>query len=110
MRPAGHTRLRSEGCAGFWSFLALVLCVLPVHAGTNTFPHYNVRVWQIDDGLPQNSVWAITQTEDGYLWVGTQQGLARFDGVRFVTLDHPDAPELKHGYITALCTAKDGSL
>ena len=37
-------------------------------------------MWQIDDGLPQNSVWAITQTHDGYLWVGTQQGLARFDG------------------------------
>ena len=81
-----------------------------LHGATNTFPRYNVRVWQIDDGLPQNSVWAITQTKDGYLWIGTQQGLVRSDGIRFVTLDSKAAPELKHGYISALCTARDGSL
>jgi ligand-binding sensor domain-containing protein/signal transduction histidine kinase len=41
------------------------------------------RVWRASDGLPQDSVWAIVQTGDGYLWVGTSGGLARFDGVRF---------------------------
>jgi ligand-binding sensor domain-containing protein/signal transduction histidine kinase len=79
-------------------------------AATNSFPRYSVKVWQIDEGLPQNSVWAITQTKDGYLWVGTQQGLARFDGVRFLPLDSQAAPELKHGFITALTTSRDGSL
>ena len=44
---------------------------------------YSVKVWQTDEGLPHNSVWALAQASDGYLWVGTQQGLARFDGVRF---------------------------
>jgi len=90
----------------------VVISIYPLAASgaTNGFPRYNVRLWQIDDGLPQNSVWAITQTRDGYLWVGTQQGLARFDGMRFVNLDSKAAPELKHGYITALCTGKDGSL
>jgi len=44
---------------------------------------YVCRVWRAEDGLPQESVWAITQTRDGYLWVGTGGGLARFDGVRF---------------------------
>lgn len=44
---------------------------------------YVCRVWRSEDGLPQESVWAITQTRDGYLWVGTGGGLARFDGVRF---------------------------
>src|ERR1041385_7519313 len=84
--------------------------VSSLNGATNIFPRYNVRVWQIDDGLPQNSVWAITQSNDGYLWVGTQQGLARFDGMRFVTLESKSAPELKRGYISALCTGSDASL
>ena len=41
------------------------------------------RTWRAVDGLPQESVWAVTQTRDGYLWIGTGGGLARFDGVRF---------------------------
>ena len=41
------------------------------------------RSWRVGQGLPQDSVWAITQTRDGYLWVGTGAGLARFDGVQF---------------------------
>jgi ligand-binding sensor domain-containing protein/signal transduction histidine kinase len=71
---------------------------------------YSVRIWQTDDGLPQSSVFAIAQTPDGYLWVGTHDGLARFDGVRFVLIDDPALPELKHASITALCTASDGTL
>ena len=45
---------------------------------------YVIRSWRTIDGLPQNSVTALAQTPDGYLWVGTKGGLARFDGVRFV--------------------------
>jgi ligand-binding sensor domain-containing protein/signal transduction histidine kinase len=41
------------------------------------------RTWRTEDGLPQDSVSAIVQTRDGYLWVGTSGGLTRFDGVRF---------------------------
>ena len=40
-----------------------------------------VRSWQTEQGLPHNMVLAIAQTSDGYLWLGTAQGLARFDGV-----------------------------
>ena len=72
--------------------------------------HYDARVWQTDDGLPQNPVWAITQTLDGYLWVGTRGGLARFDGIRFVVVDDPRVPELKQGWITALRGSRDGGL
>ncbi len=71
---------------------------------------YGFRAWQADDGLPQNSVHAIAQTREGYLWVGTQEGLVRFDGVRFATLGENAPPELKQGSITALCTDRDGSL
>jgi PAS domain S-box-containing protein len=46
-------------------------------------PSFVVKSWRTIDGLPQNSVTAMAQTPDGYLWVGTRGGLARFDGVRF---------------------------
>ena len=82
----------------------------PAVASTNGILPYTVRIWQTDDGLPQNSVFDIAQTSDGYLWVGTREGLARFDGVRFTVVDDLAAPELKNGWITALCTGRDGSL
>ena len=42
-------------------------------------PNYFIRAWQTENGLPQNSVTAVVQTRDGYLWLGTYSGLARFD-------------------------------
>src|SRR5947209_18185544 len=45
------------------------------------------RVWTTEDGLPQNSVNAIIQTKDGYLWMGTQEGLVRFNGATFTIFD-----------------------
>ncbi|MEY2428160.1 MAG: hypothetical protein QOJ40_1045 [Verrucomicrobiota bacterium] len=101
--------------APHWGFcLAALLLVsqagLCALASTNAIIPYSVRIWQTDDGLPQNSVHAIAQTHDGYLWTGTHDGLARFDGARFTTLDDPAAPELKHAWITALLCSADGSL
>lgn len=45
--------------------------------------NYNIRSWQSQDGLPEETVQAFAQTPDGYLWVGTSGGLIRFDGARF---------------------------
>ena len=42
---------------------------------------YGFEVWNVDNGLPENEVRGITQTPDGYLWIATFNGLARFDGV-----------------------------
>jgi polysaccharide pyruvyl transferase WcaK-like protein len=50
------------------------------------------RAWTTDEGLPDSSVLSITQTRDGYLWIGTRGGLARFDGVRFVVFDQRTQP------------------
>ena len=52
------------------------------NAAPDTSP-FVVRSWQVEDGLPHNSVNAILQTSDGYLWLATNDGLARFDGVHF---------------------------
>ena len=48
---------------------------------------YYARTWQTDDGLPRNTITAISQTPDGYLWLGTPQGVIRFDGVTFMPLE-----------------------
>jgi ligand-binding sensor domain-containing protein/signal transduction histidine kinase len=66
------------------------------------------RSWRAGEGLPQDSVWAIAQTQDGYLWVGTGAGLARFDGVRFKAYGLSEGlPAL---YISALLADSSGAL
>jgi ligand-binding sensor domain-containing protein len=56
---------------------------------------YTHQAWRTEEGLPQNSVQAIAQTRDGYLWLGTQEGLVRFDGVRFAVFDQKNVPALR---------------
>ena len=56
---------------------------------------YAREVWLPRDGLPASPINSILQTRDGYLWLATHSGVARFDGVRFVVLDTRTAPELK---------------
>ena len=73
-------------------------------------PAYSPRVWQTDEGLPNNRVQAIAQMPDGYLWVGTLEGLARFDGVEFKTYNRANTPELRNDSITALCPDAAGAL
>ena len=69
--------------AGIWtSVIGGVDVAVAAETGTNA-ASYVVKSWRTIDGLPQNSVQALAQTPEGYLWVGTRGGLARFDGVRF---------------------------
>ena len=67
---------------------------------------YLSDVWQTEDGLPRNSVQAIVQTRDGYIWLGTPSGLARFDGVRFTVTRGP----LKVNNVQALLEDRQGRL
>ena len=66
--------------------------------------------WQPDDGLPQSYVQSILQTRDGYLWLGTQSGLVRFDGVSFTVFDSQNTLQIKDNNIQALYEDQDGSL
>jgi len=61
-------------------------------------------------GLPQNVVFSITQTTDGYLWLGTEEGVARFDGVRFDVFDKTNSPNLGDNVVNRLAASPDGSL
>lgn len=69
---------------------------------------YTVDSWQTPDGLPANTVTAIAQTPDGYLWVGTLNGLARFDGVRFKVFSKTDG--LPNSRILCLLLDRQGVL
>lgn len=73
-------------------------------------PDYFTRTWQVEQGLPQNKVTDVVQARDGYLWVGTYNGLARFDGVRFTVFDDNNTPELRSSRITSLYEPPDGTL
>ena len=100
--------LRHEGGGGGWIFSDMAVAtsfrdfVNPGNSGlaasgaeTNKEPgSVAFRAWTRDAGLPQNAVRALAQTPDGYIWVGTDEGIARFDGVRFVTFS---AREGLHG-------------
>ncbi len=68
------------------------------------------QVWLTENGLPQNTVQAIIQTRDGYLWLGTQEGLARFNGNNFVVFDRENTPELKSNDIRSLLEDRSGAI
>lgn len=62
-----------------------------------------MRPWQTEDGLPDNSVNGLAQTEEGYLWIGTPTGLARFDGIRFENIPLTNVVNMpNHGIVTML--------
>ncbi len=79
-------------------------------ASEPSVPAYVQHVWRTQDGLPENRIRAICQTPDGYLWIGTSGGLARFDGVRFVVYARYNTPTMSDDNIRGLTVAKDGSL
>jgi len=87
--------------------VALVSC-----AGAEIGPlrGYAVDVWNSANGLPQNTAAAITQSSDGYLWIGTQAGLARFDGSNFEILNKQNRPGLADPEVRGLLARADGSV
>lgn len=75
--------------------------VAPIYAldPSLALTQYIHRIWQVTQGLPQAAIYSIWQTHEGYLWLGTQTGLVRFDGVRFTTFDNPNVPALKNAWV-----------
>jgi signal transduction histidine kinase/ligand-binding sensor domain-containing protein len=93
---------------GAWGLLG---AEMPRPAGTNlpsASGEYLIRQWTSNDGLPQNSVIAMAQTTDGYLWLATFGGLARFDGVRFEVFDPDRVPGLESYYLYLVADLENG--
>jgi ligand-binding sensor domain-containing protein/signal transduction histidine kinase len=73
-------------------------------------PEFLFRSWDSEAGLPAARIQALAETEDGYLWVATSRGLARFDGARFVVLTTNNTPQLGDNRISCLLVAGSGDL
>lgn len=94
------------------ALVGLLLLLLAVQAWAlspaRRFEQFVVDQWSIEHGLPQVAVLAITQDPQGWLWIGTQQGLARFDGTQFTVLRREEAPELPASSVDVLHPAPSG--
>lgn len=80
---------------------------LDPHTAVEKFIHH---FWSTRDGLPQNSIYSITQDGGGYLWLGTDQGVVRFDGTQFINFNTDNAPSLGSNTITSVYVTPQGIL
>src|SRR5215472_1236797 len=104
IRRAFKTRKPRDSHLAFLSagmfFLATTLNV-PALDPAEQPSNYIVAHWGTDEGLPHNQVRCLFQTRDGYLWIGTQQGLVRFDGLTFTIFNLHNTPALPDNIITS---------
>jgi len=96
-------------------FAALAAVLFCVAAACALDPHQNLRSygyqsWQTDNGLPQNTVHAVLQTSDGFIWFATEAGLVRFDSVNFTVFTPKNTPSLPSALIDSLMEDKSGAL
>jgi hypothetical protein len=97
---------------GALGVLAVLLWSAPVLAMDQSLDvsQYAHTAWTFRSGFLNGAVYAIAQTREGYLWLGTQSGVVRFDGVRAVPLSLPPGQELPSTAVGALLAASDGTL
>jgi ligand-binding sensor domain-containing protein len=75
-----------------------------------TLTQYVHRIWGQDEGLVQPTIYSILQTRNGFLWLGTQDRLIRFDGIRFHEFTEANDPQFEHSLIRSLLEDRDGNL
>ena len=119
---AGAVGIRRESmrleCTTGWPCLRGALAALlftcaitsPALEPTTPLANYSRQAWGLENGLPQNTVQALVQTPDGFVWLGTEVGLVRFDGNSFQVFDKNTQPALPGNDVRCLLATKDGSL
>lgn len=94
-----------------WLLLsALLLTCTPVASGKTPERDFLQRVWQAEDGLPNPAVRKILQAKDGYLWLGTEDGLTRFDGVKFTEFNRKDYRLKNDRWLVGVVEDREGSI
>lgn len=100
---------RPRALAAAAALLAAALAA-PALQPSTPLARYARQTWVMENGLPQNTIHALAQTRDGFLWLGTEVGLVRFDGSSFQTFDRTSSPALPDADIRCLLAARDGAL
>jgi signal transduction histidine kinase/ligand-binding sensor domain-containing protein/CheY-like chemotaxis protein len=93
--------------------ILIFFCLLPHGLALDPdkrLTQYTQDVWGLEQGLPQNTVQAVIRTRDGYIWAGTQEGLARFDGVEFKIFHKGNVRELSNSWVWSLFEDSKGNL
>jgi signal transduction histidine kinase/ligand-binding sensor domain-containing protein len=90
-------------------FVCITLLTL-VSLATPAAAQYRFESWTADTGLPQNIITGLHQGSDGYLWIATLDGLARFDGVRFTIFNKANSPGIQSNRFTSLYADQRGDL
>jgi len=90
--------------------LLLYACAWLFWSTSPALSQVSIDVWTTDNGLPQNTISGLCQAADGYLWLATFDGLARFDGVRFTTFKMADAPGIRSNRFDSILCAANGDL
>jgi ligand-binding sensor domain-containing protein len=89
---------------------AVLLSCVFLFACSLVHAKYRFDSWTAENGLPQNSVNSILQTRDGYLWLSTSDGLARFDGIRFTTFSRGNTKGIASNRFTVMLEDRAGDL
>jgi signal transduction histidine kinase/ligand-binding sensor domain-containing protein len=107
------TRANSKVAVGSWLAAWLLaagsLQTLALEPST-PLANYGRQTWVMENGLPQNTVGAMVQTRQGFVWLGTEVGLVRFDGNSFAVFDQNSSPALPGNDIRCLLETRDGAL
>src|SRR5579871_4081267 len=109
---AFNTRKARVGLAFLSAWMFFLATALNVQAldPAEKPSNYIVAHWGTEEGLPHNQIRCIYQTHDGYIWVGTQQGLVRFDGLTITVFNERNTSALPDNLITCFAETSDGSL
>ena len=109
----GIARLGEYAWLGKWLGFAVLMAGGLVCRGlqpTTPLASFGRQSWVMENGLPQNTVQALVQTRDGFVWLGTEAGLVRFDGSAFVVFDRNSNPALPGTDVRCLLEDKEGAL
>ncbi len=106
---------KQSSCAGpYWSrrraIAGFIICFALQQLSLSQTTRYTRTTWRSQDGLPENVVQSLVQDRDGYLWVGTTGGLARFDGAQFTPVSDGAVESLPVNSIYCLLVDRDGTL
>lgn len=105
MRPSGTASVRSSSAR-----VAVLMLVVGVTTAAEPIPSIRLRNWDVDAGLPSPRAFAVAQTPDGYVWVGSYAGLCRFDGAAFTVFTPRESLAIGDAAVTALAVDSEGVL